>query len=268
MIYQISDTARNALDALKPDLPGVLYWRGADDLYYTDEDFIIKQAKRLKVKGDVINLSRLDLIINPNDYKIYNWFDEDLIVSRSKAPKTIIIPKSLVKDAFSQIVYDFGEPVSKTWYANFDEVTTEYTEPLAMIEYSFVRDENNIYALKRESTMSWTLENGEWSTDTKHTVLHYTTLTDRLAEIRQKRERLITDIHARAILFGVGAAAGDLFENYSNLINRWRDSGDSAFRDVLVGLDSETFPWLDTLIPTGDTVRDLLIATFSITTLT
>ena len=279
--YQISNAATRKLDNI---FPGIFYWHTGEGEYYTSTQWILDTLGSTVYgsDGEIVDLSTYSLediealasteeALASDEFKIYD-LDKSFRGSKKKTPKTVYLPQQLTEPVYKVYEFSWGERTSEIYYSTFDG--NEYTDEVARVTYTFNRDENNFYVKSRSAVMSWVLGNNTVSLDVKAWTKYYTPI-QQIAEIKCRRENLISDIQRRAVAFGVSEAIEALFADFTVEINRWRDSGDRAFVEALANPLVTVYPWIDLPIPAdpdngipeGSTIRDLLVVTFSIATL-
>jgi len=281
MNYKISSTAARALDEI---FPSYFYYFDGIEFFTSDEwlsDAIT--ATLIGSDGEPVDLSTrtleemkalaaLPYTVAPDHFTLYELI-EGYKGDRSATPKAILLPQNLSEPLYKDYMLLWGERTDEIYYATRNP-DGSYSDEVARVHYTFNRDADNFYALSRDAVMSWMLGNQSVSVNVKRWTKHFT-LVGQINEIKARRENLIADIQQRAIAFGIKEAVNQLFTDFTVEIARWRDSGSRDFLEGLQAATAATYPWIDAPIPAnplvevpeGFTVKDLLVATFSIATL-
>lgn len=270
MEYLISKTAAKALDDFHVELSQLFYWETDNGCYTSDQHLAesLEIIKKPEALNEVLSLAKLEDEQDAEAFRVYNHVATQWRSNPRETPHSIIIPQMLLDSLHKHTEREWGERVRETWYESYDTSSNTYASPVAKFEYTYTRDANNLYVVSRKMVLSWTLNNGEWSTETKTFIKYYTQIENQITELKRRRENLITDITVRALVFfGTDTPIKQLFADNMNPINRWRDSGDQTFTEILSTASLSQYPWIEAPIPGGNgaTVRDLLVQTFSLT---
>lgn len=195
-------------------------------------------------------------------FKIYRYVEPEQAIQKDHFPVSIIFPDNLIKALPKSITILDGERINSTWYDRWDSVNG-FQEPIVKIDYVFNRDTDG-YLISKDKTVSWMLEDDTWSPLTQFDVLPVTNNTEKLAEIKKRRANVIAEVEGLAQDIGLGQGIKDIYNTYMNEVSLYLNAGEPDLKDAI---DADTtYPWLDglTVNPPIITIRQFLVAKFSI----
>lgn len=194
-------------------------------------------------------------------YKIYRYVaPENLPASLTLSPKNIIFPQQLDRNLPKKppkIVY--GERVQSVYCDRYEG--GEFHEPIIKVDYQFFRDESG-FVQQKQRTISWMLESGEWSSNTKADLIPIAGELAQLAEIKRRRSNIVDELKSLAKKYSTEQIPltdkiREVFEANQVLINSYIDAGSPQFRDAIA---SSKESWLDVVVPaTGNSSREVLL---------
>lgn len=186
----------------------------------------------------------------PASYLIYD-FIHDYQGDRTASPRHIIFPEQLDIYPPKRSYIAKGER-TKTIYFSDDT----YSTSIIKVEYVFNRDEKGLL-LSKTRTISWKLDNGHWAAETKPYTIPVSSETERLQEIKIRRENIIDGLKGLAAEMGITDYILELFKAYQLECDLYKNSGSALLYKAIK--EETNIPWLDARLPNGKVARAALL---------
>lgn len=245
------------------------YIPSSGDLEITFEDTYDETA------GSADQLALDSVITNHDativDYVIISVIEEPL---SSHNPHSIDYTRQIKSGIKLHPVFEFDQTgllVKTTYYKDYVDAQNVGTEVLKVENVYAVDAAEPIKAAasveSRETTRSWKLTNGEYSTKTKVTPKLYDTTDKKNREGERRRKNLIRMVQekmAAALLVTLNASTEteaeeeltSFFETYSSAFYTWDASGKGTIYD---DIDNDTtYVWMDSVVPDIPTTQVMI----------
>ena len=183
-------------------------------------------------------------------YLIYDFL-QDYSGSDTDWPGSIIFPEQLDTHLPKRTTIAFGERIQTVYYSD-DTYSTEVIK----VDYVFTRDELG-YLLYKTRTISWKKTDGNWCPRTKVCKIPVSSDTERLREIKTRRENIIDGLKGLAAEMGITERILELFSLYQLQTDLYIQTGSKALYESI--LNDTTTVWLDGTLPNGFNAREALL---------
>lgn len=162
-------------------------------------------------------------------------------------------------DLYKNTESQYGLKLSVLFYEHWDEETNKYSNPIAKVIWQTHFDEstNPPSPVKQVKTVTWRLDNGEWSEDKIKTI----PVRNPKVFLQKMRSRVIEELIDLANKFNLADKLKALYEEHSILIQIYEKGGSPKFRDAIANSSEE---WLNSPSTDGRTVRDVIVQYLSI----
>jgi hypothetical protein len=183
-------------------------------------------------------------------YLVYD-FIEGGYESETDWPGRIIFPEQLDTYLPKKTTITFGERVQTIYYS--DET---YSTEIIKVDYVFTRDELG-YLLYKTRTISWKKTDGNWCPKTKVCKIPVASETEKLREIKTRRENIIDGLKGLAAEMSLTERILELFSRYQLETDLYIQTGSRSLYESIEN-DTTTL-WLNGLLPNGFNAREALL---------
>ena len=123
------------------------------------------------------------------NYRIYEYMVRGDDLDWTEVPFHVNWKTELVTRLHPEHTIVKGELVKSVYHAEFDGQT--YAIPICQSEYVYDRDPNTLLANYRTETISWFMEDGSVSAETKVLKKYYSSVEQKRSELHRKRKNMV-----------------------------------------------------------------------------